>query len=156
MADDHEEFRRLANDMFATFAHFEYALKENGFYDSSGAAKANWDAFANSVEIRNAFNDRNNVELQRAIKYIRAHPPLKQVIDRGQLTWKDDRPQGQALANEVLVYVRRVRNNLYHGGKTGLTSKHPERDCPLLRESLAALKACYTASAAIQLHYGPW
>lgn len=46
----------------------------------------------------------------------------------------------------MLLYVRRVRNNLFHGGKFNGRRFAPERSELLLRHSLTIHRACIDAS----------
>lgn len=64
------------------------------------------------------------------------------MIKNGLIAWDDSRPQTDSRADELLIYVRRVRNNLFHGGKFNGHWFEPERSEPLLRYSIAILDAC--------------
>lgn len=81
-----------------------------------------------------------------AIDYILGYPPKKQVIRDGALEWDDATPNASSSSDLILLYVRRVRNNLFHGGKFNGRWFDPERSEELLRHSLTILDACRTAS----------
>lgn len=72
-------------------------------------------------------------------------PPRKQVIEKGLLEWKAVSAHGQTLGEQLLVYVRRVRDNLFHGGKFNGHWFAPERSEVLMRYSLTVLHACMDA-----------
>lgn len=69
-------------------------------------------------------------------------PPKKQIIQNGQIAWGTSPVDTSSLADEVLLYARRVRNNLFHGGKFNGRWFEPERSEGLLRATLTILKAC--------------
>lgn len=131
---------QLAEKLFRVFARTEYALKASGFNNGDGLAEANWRKFALAVEelIKNPISQ----ELNEAIKFFFKAPPKKQVIICGVIQWEVSVPQTNSKADELLVYVRRVRNNLFHGGKFNGHWFDPERSEPLLRHSLTILHSC--------------
>ncbi|MYH31831.1 MAG: hypothetical protein F4137_24010 [Acidobacteria bacterium] len=158
----HEALDRLATDLFRMFARFEYALKAAGFYQRAtprdDAAKPDWTQFAQSV--RDVLNHPADTELQEAIEYILGHPPQKQIIRDETLGWREALPRTTPgdRADLVLVLVRRVRNNLFHGGKFSTQWFDPIRSEMLLRHSLTILRGCLEASPAVNsaYHNGEW
>jgi hypothetical protein len=145
------ELDRLAVEMFQTFARFEYALKASGFNAGNGDAKADWTAFARSIP--GVFDDPRDSAVKMAVGYILAHPPKKQVVEQGVLEWKDAGAGTSLRSDEVLIYVRRVRNNLFHGGKFNGRWFEPQRSAELLQHSLVILKACLEASPQVRSAY---
>jgi hypothetical protein len=139
-----QQLDRLATEMFRTFARFEYALKAAGFHNGDGAAEANWRSFAESVPA--VFTNPRDPALNEAVRYILSHPPKKQVITSGTLTWSEAAPNTDLESDLVLIYLRRVRNNLFHGGKFNGRWFEPQRSALLLRYSLTILQACLDAS----------
>lgn len=133
----------LGFKMFQTFARMEYALKAAGYHQGDGDAKANWDRLGQECD--DALNSSAKPEVQQAIQYILNNPPRKQIIENGQLVWKDVRAGGQTIGEQLLVYVRRVRNNLFHGGKFNGNWFAPQRSEELLQHSLVILFACMEA-----------
>jgi len=125
-------------DFFWTFSRFEYALKQSGYCCArDGAAQADWESFQNDLA------KLDPAELDRVLacgQYIAKTPPKKQVLQGTGLAWADSTPTEPAIKT-LLIYVRRVRNNLFHGGKM---SEGSERDSTLIRESLAVLRAVLT------------
>jgi len=134
----------LSIEMFRTFARFEYALKAAGFHCGDGRAEPNWRSFAESVP--RLFDEPDDPDLRAAVRYILDHPPKKQIVANAVLTWANSAPETDLLSDEVLIYVRRVRNNLFHGGKFNGHWFEPERSELLLRHSLVILQACIAAS----------
>ncbi|RWJ32112.1 MAG: hypothetical protein E5X40_05115 [Mesorhizobium sp.] len=92
------------------------------------------------------FNSPGEPDLKAAVDFILDHPPKKQIIANGVLTWSNSAPDTDLLSDRVLIYVRRVRNNLFHGGKFNGHWFEPERSELLLRHSLVILRACIDAS----------
>ena len=146
-----DKLGRLATDLFRTFARIEYALKATGFHMGDGDAEANWRDFALSVAA--LFDDPQDEAFKEAIAYILAHPPNKQIVEDGVLRWDPAVPQTDLQSDRVLIYVRRVRNNLFHGGKFNGRWFEPQRSAELLLHSLTILNACLTASEPVNEAY---
>jgi hypothetical protein len=104
-------------------------------------------AFAQSVS--DLFDDPAGEAFAEAVGYILMYPPRKQVIWDGRLVWSDAAPNTNIRSDLVLQYVRRVRNNLFHGGKFNGRWFDPERSAQLLRHCLTILHACLEASPAV-------
>jgi hypothetical protein len=131
---DHE----LMFTFFAAFSRFEYALKAAGLRrEKNGAAEPDWDRFAK--EIVEAFGERVAVDdfLKSAVEALVSNPPRKQ---RDNLSWAIVEHQGDAFgAANVLLIVRRVRNNLFHGGKAMRQGADGARDDQLVKNALVVL-----------------
>lgn len=130
--------KELVWDFFVTFSRFEYALKASGKYRRRGkdaAAEADWEKFAKDL------GRLEKAELNPVLKrgaYLIENPPRKQVINSaGSLDWAEAEPNGAEI-RKLLIYIRRVRNNLFHGGKAHRGS---ERDRDLIDASRSVLKA---------------
>jgi hypothetical protein len=97
---------------FMTFARFEYALKASGHVRAgeNGAAKANWHA----VEAALGTDDRTAVVAKAGV--LLKDPPRRQVLTDGCFDWQTAGSAGGEPQNLVTA-VKRVRNNLFHGGK---------------------------------------
>ena len=134
----------LAYDFLGTFARCEYALKTSGFARAKrNSVEAGWDDFAK--EIGEYFDRIKDNEFKSAVAYLIAEPPRKQVLLEGRLSWKDSPPDGKSSsAQQAILMVRRVRNNLFHGAKIWSPERHLEgdRDERLVRCSLTVLKHC--------------
>ena len=147
------ELDTLAFQFFKTFARFEYALKTAGFHAGKGLkAEPNWDAFAKSIN--SFFDQEHQGDLGRAVHYIIDQPPRIQMVNTtGEFEWADE-PETGPTARKLLLYIRRVRNNLFHGGKfDGHHWFAPDRSDLLMRHSLTVLQACLNASSAVKETY---
>lgn len=139
------ELDRLAIDLFVKFARVEYSLKAAGFHMGDGDAKPDWDALA--AEISGKLESYPT--LTDAVTYISKHPPKKQVIVKNVLSW-DEQQTAPSNTQELLMYVRRVRNNLFHGGKFNGKWLNPERNKDLLSHTLCILVGCLEASPRLK------
>jgi hypothetical protein len=129
----------LVLEFLFTFSRFEYALKRAGYRGQDGeAAKAEWDRFENDLTALSG--DELAPVLARG-EYILTTPPKKQVAHGGGLGWEDSAPTASRIKT-VLIYVCRVRNNLFHGGKFPEGPVHDvARDRDLLRAGISVLRA---------------
>lgn len=119
--------RDIVNHFLSLFSRFEYALKENGFSrGGEDGVSAHWGDFANALE---NLRDAPPEALRRAIEYFDAQPPQLQILRNGVLDWRDTQLVNKN-NDELLILVRRVRNNLFHGGKMPFD---PMRDSKLLK-----------------------
>jgi hypothetical protein len=149
VALDHD----LLLEFFLTFARFEFALKAAGFVagDLKGA-RPDWVAFGQSLDLDTARLDTN---CTAAVEYFSVHPPWRQVVTANGLAW--DSTVGFAAVErmeQVLELVRRVRNNLFHGGKfSDEVHSGPGRNELLLRHSLAILHRCLELSSSVAAAY---
>lgn len=112
------ELSLSAQKFIATFVRFEFALKENGYCTGSGAARVEWSCVANGLGSR--FYE--NVVASQMARTILLNPPKKQIAQYQMLDWQTQSPPNNV--SELLEAVRRVRNNQFHGGKSG----HPDDD----------------------------
>lgn len=143
------ELDQLSIEMFKTFARFEYALKAAGFHKGDGKADPDWQAFALSID--SALVNPQTPELKAAIDYITQQPPMKQVIKDGLLEWDSSIPtNAKSQGDLILLYVRRVRNNLFHGGKFNGHWFAPQRSKELLQNSLTILQVCLNESPQVK------
>ncbi len=137
--------KELIADFFFAFSRFEFALKQAGYLESiqAGAdARPDWTCF--SKRINAVCNFDESPELRKAVDYLLsdAKAPKKQVVQAdGSLDWKTT-PTGRKDIEWVLILVRRVRNNLFHGGKYTGSLSELARDTTLLKNSLIILDAC--------------
>ncbi|MEK6531133.1 MAG: hypothetical protein AABZ23_01415 [Deltaproteobacteria bacterium] len=117
-------------------------------------AKPDWAKFAQSLQ--NVFSIDKNQTIEDACEYIFENPPMKQVIiptgdDNHEIAWENAKVSYESTSvkfyqNSVEFYlnmVRRVRNNLFHGGKHNIgLHEDTQRTEKLLRSSLVILKEC--------------
>ncbi len=126
---------RKANKLFRIYARFEFALKENGFIRAGYKDEVIvcWDLFANKCLGKDFFVQIQNNQIAPKLLNI---PPSKQILIEGKLEW-DKNPQPPTDIQSLLVAVRRVRNNLLHGGKSGDIDN--QRNNELVQESIGIL-----------------
>jgi hypothetical protein len=147
--------RRLAWEFFVFFSRFEYALKRTPRYLAGGSsgAQPNWDRFGSDHD--SSFRAAANESSTAAIEYFRRQPPRKQVKDASRLAWSE--PQSFAGGPELvwlLLAVRTVRNNLFHGGKFPLVRiTDPSRDAQLLQCAIAILSLCLRLDDEVRRHF---
>ncbi len=132
-----EEHRREACKFFILFARFECALKASGFLKRpDGRADPNWDCFARVIS--DSFDRCQNQEVSEARAYMKSQPPRKQIAKSGRLDWSVECPDTSLDVVQLLKYVRRVRTNLFHGGKFQGANPDRQRDSELIQHSNSA------------------
>jgi len=144
------ELDQLAFTFFKLFSRFEYALKASGYYKNEKEANPDWDKFAKDID--HIFDGKYDANLGNAVDFLLRDPPKKQSIINGKVEFKASRVSGTT-ADMLLIYVRRVRNNLFHGGKFNGEWFDPERSEPLLRHSIVVLQACLERSKKVKEFY---
>jgi hypothetical protein len=100
---------------FYVFARFEYALKTAGYLKSKADAEPNWDGFAGHLD-SSLFKE---IYSKPEAEILFCEPPKKQAVqgaDPREMYWKEEKAPTNA--QELFVAVRRIRNNLFHGGKS--------------------------------------
>jgi len=142
--------RDLVYEFFFVFSRFEHALSVTNYLtEARGGVSADWDKFAR--DINEVFLAALSPEVRKAVTYYEESPPLKQVVDFDSLTWKNVVPKTDYQLERLLLLVRRVRNNLFHGEKIGvLLEGNSQRDEDLLRYGLTILYACLQTSKDIR------
>jgi hypothetical protein len=138
--------RDLIYEFFFVFSRFEHALAMAHYLnENKGGVSADWNKFAR--ETNDVFLATLSPEVKEAIRYYERKPPRKQVVDFDSLTWKDVVPKTNYELEKLLLLIRRVRNNLFHGEKIGvLLEGDSERDSQLLKHGLTILYACLQSS----------
>lgn len=126
-----------ALSLFVSFSRFEYALKRAHFARREQEGGTRLGQIADELgppffgEVRNSGIARDPI----------AKTPKSQIVIDGELSWKDAEPVGDV--RTLFVAIRRVRNNLFHGGKfpqpIGPLAK-VSRDRKLLAQPLAVLQ----------------
>ena len=133
-----EHLEKLSFDFFKLFSRLEYSLKAASFNTGDGNANANWSKFAQSIDTQ--FLGNEDKELKKAYNYVLENPPKKQIIEKGLIKWLTIEPTHKCQTDLVLLYVRRVRNNLFHGGKFNGNWFAPQRSEELLSSSITILE----------------
>jgi hypothetical protein len=135
------QLHMLAADFFRGFSRMEYALKATSFMKPNRRnAEADWSAFAYSIH--DAISDNESEELNAAKNVLLNTPPKKQINNNGKIEWSVTEPNSQNETDLLLQYVRRVRNNLFHGGKFNDNWFAPERSGELIHASSVVLGIC--------------
>ncbi len=134
------EGQNIMNEFFITFSRFEFALKSANYVNTdNGKVMANWDTFTQSIS--NSFNVEKTQILKKSIEYLLENPAKIQIIDNGQLGWKNRVFEVNApLINKLSLTIRDIRNNLFHGGKfNGSYEQDVSRNFLLLKYSIIVL-----------------
>ncbi|TGN96143.1 hypothetical protein [Burkholderia sp. USMB20] len=146
----------LVTGFMGVFSRYEYALKNSGFANGGEEeVRPNWDAFAR--DIADEFDRLDKPRFREAVDYLVTSPPRKQVLIGQRLEWKESPPNGAArVSSQALLMVRRVRNNLCHGGKYWIPDDERRgRNEKLVKASLAVLLACLPLNADVRDTFGP-
>ena len=128
---------------FIFFAKFEFSLKVSGFaIGDIQRVSPDWDNYAQSI--KDSFDKTVNKGLAEAVDYFLLNPPWRQVLIDGGVAWDSIAPDSSLSEIErVLLLIRRVRNNLFHGGKfNNEVFESKERTERLLNSSLIVLETC--------------
>lgn len=146
--------RELLLEFFLTFSRAEFALKNSDFVTGGeDSVSPNWDGFATTL--RDRFKSNRTKILEAAVEYILLNPPMKQVLRDGNLMWEENLPNGGKSETEVLfILVRRIRNNLFHGGKHNLkVFEDSERTTRLLRSALLIVEEGVSILPNVRIAY---
>jgi hypothetical protein len=130
--------KKLTLAFFGAFSRFEYALKRAKYVKGQGAhVLPDWIRFGKDLS---GLGAATLAPVLEACPYLQANPPKRQVLRDGELDW-DDLLGNKSQIENVLLYVRTVRNNLFHGGKFPRTGsvEEPLRNKKLITECLAVL-----------------
>jgi hypothetical protein len=144
----------LAYEFMGMFARCEYALKCSDFArGGTHSVEADWDTFSRTIDWH--FRRIKDDELKAATNLLLKEPPRKQVLRDGRVTWKDSPPDSNLpKAEQVLLMVRRIRNNLFHGAKVWSPEYgNRERDVSLVSAALVVLKHCILLNTNVHLAY---
>lgn len=127
---------------FVLFARFEYAMKAAGVRQvrKSGAVEADWSKLADDVGCD--LLTSSDTAIIKSCDYLLRKPPKRQDLKNETLVWSDVPANQGSDKKDLFVYIRRVRNNLFHGGKfKGRYLADPERSSQLIRASTIVLNA---------------
>lgn len=141
-------------EFMVTFSRMEYALKSTGYaLGNERKVEPDWDRFAN--EIHEQFEQLDSEELVEAKILLLYSPPRKQVFQHGQVIFQDQAlDQNQRTTQQIIRFVRTVRNNLFHGGKYLQTGEiETGRNEALTRASLKVIKACIELKEEVKQSY---
>lgn len=144
----------LAIEFIATFSRMEHALKSTGYaLGNQGKVEAAWDIFANEIDLR--FSQLEDEELIAAKTLLLTRPPRKQVFQNKQVVFQEQAVDlHQTPTQQLLRFVRSVRNNLFHGGKYLPTGEvEAGRNEALVSASLKVIKSCIELNEAVKQSY---
>lgn len=142
----------LAYQFLRIFARLEFALKGVSAYcqgDEGAKASANWTAFGAQVGPVLAVELAAHPEWRVVLL---DHPPQKEVVRHGVAIFEARALGGGMPEAQLLEAVRRVRNNLFHGGKEK-PERWPGHDTALITVSLEVLQAAADAEPAVQRRF---
>ena len=147
--------RDEAAQFLVVFARCEFALKAvKRFRKTTPKLAADWNTFATTVAPKFSFAD--DAKLEEAVKYLLDRPPKKEVVVEGNLAWTHADPGGTDV-HRLSVYVRRVRNNLFHGAKwVARESDEPGRDQILVNAALTVLSALIQLDGEVHYAFNDW
>ena len=149
------ELQPLVLKFFLVFSRFEFALKAAGYHKKIRARRnsgmpdgvgPDWESFAAAIESQFPF--AGDLEVETAIDYFKTHPPMQQILNGSRIVWASEQESGKRdSADWALAMVKRVRNNLFHGGKYPFAFvEEPSRNGELLNHSLVILQHCLSLS----------
>jgi len=122
-----------------SFIGFEVKLKRLNYYKKSVKRKnveVDWDSF--EKDYREVILIIANSD-DKHIKYLLTNPPKKMCVKDNSITF--DRTVTDNAANELMISLRAIRNNLFHGGKfDGEELSGSERNMTLLKSAIFVLK----------------
>lgn len=147
--------KELATGFSIFFSRFEYALKRTTKYavGDENDIHAKWNEFAKDHD--SDFNPERTAKLKSAVGYLQAKPPKKQILKKnGTLGWKDVHRQNTSTLEQIICSIRRVRNNLFHGGKfPDGPIEEPGRDTELLQHCIIILNECLQLDVVVLRHF---
>ena len=136
--------KELLLKFFICFSRFEFALKTSGFaLGNLRHVKPDWDGYTKSI--KDIFDKNKSQILFEAVDYFRLIPPWKQILmPDGTIGWDSSAPNDdKSEIEKIIILIRRVRNNLFHGGKfSNEVFENKERTELLLERSLIILEEC--------------
>jgi len=143
-------------NFFFIFSRFEYGLKRAGYLKNTKLAEPDWKKFSEDNTVKKKFDilKEKSQELKKAIEYLRSKPPKKQIQDNHKLGW-DKTPLSKEDFEGCIDAVKRVRNNLFHGGKfpDPGSVKDPSRNPDLIKHSITVLKYFLDSSPKVKEQY---
>jgi len=131
-----QDFRNLIFDFFYWFSRFEYALKERRYLIShvvGQKVEPSWREFWEAHE--------GNYIPSSSARTLLDAKPKRQIVGETEHEFQDQPiPHGASDLQRLATYVRTVRNNLFHGGKHGMTYwDNPDRVRLLLTATIIVL-----------------
>ena len=130
--------RDIVAEFLGLFARCEYAMKESSYKqdDGKGRAIAAWDRLASDAP--SWLDAASDPAVAKAIEFLTLEPPKVQLFHAG---FQSKPLAGNTELGRAIQAARRVRNNLFHGGK------HPPEPSPGRNEAL--VRAAIIVIAAV-------
>lgn len=136
----------LVMRFFSMFSRYEYAIKAAGHVHVRGgdAAEPDWQYV---IDVLGKLDNESFERLRERADILVTDPPRKQVYRNGALEFVSTESAGSAAA-DLTVWLRRVRNNLFHGGKyTREFAVLDDRSRKLIHCSISVLDGLLSVSA---------
>lgn len=135
--DIQSDLSALAFDFFYWFSRFEFSLKENRYLKSHKPG-SNADPGWGEYVIRWQSDYGPSAEANELLQLL---PQRQIVMAEGALDWKPlDLSRCGSSLEAVVLCLKTIRNNLFHGGKHGCKGwDDPERNHALLTSGKAVL-----------------
>lgn len=142
----------LVCQFFGTFARFEYAMKATDYCgkDRYGNAQPDWNELTQQLadKLMPTLNDSE----RELIGYLLANPPQVQKCVEKQAVFKEEALRGDSDGAKAIEGAKRVRNNLFHGGKHTQHSE-PGRDARLIEAAMTVLGACLSIHPGLNTEF---
>jgi hypothetical protein len=124
-----------SDELFRIYSRFEFALKMARYCKLNGkAVEVEWDRFANNRMIGQDFF--NHIRKANICPTLTLDPPKLETITNGLWGFAGQAKKPRC-SQDLFGLIRRVRNNLFHGGK--YFGDNTERDALLVSEAISVL-----------------
>lgn len=150
--------KNLVYEFLVVFSRLEYAAKMSKFVEPllEGEQERKltilWDDVSDQIEGNWTIALKEDDELKKAVDYYDTHPPEKQILTINGIEFKSTEIQNVAHSSKMLLAVRRVRNNLFHGGKAS-KSENVERSSALLRNGITIILVAVQCNVDLSMHF---
>ena len=134
---------KVATEFFVMFARLEYALKAQEHIVKTAQKQdltIDWRKLSQLIDGRFQKKVATDEELKRAVEYFCDCPPQKQIWNGHNKDFELPAPQNVPQTERVLLCLRTLRNNLFHGGKD-FKREDADRDQTLIAHGLAVITA---------------
>lgn len=146
---------KLIQRFFFTFSRFECALKQSIEFAKTaqhGGVEADWEKFIKNV--KPVFDKNRSLALQEAVDFLLKNPPKKQVIHDNKIVFVDINTKGKSEIDCLKLYIKTIRNNLFHGGKF-YGRMHPEdsRNYKLLLNGIIVMDELISLNKSVNKNF---
>ena len=127
----------------SSFCVLAYGVCSEGeWIRGPGKPKVAWSRLQSEFTQKWSVPDSLPHDVKAAVSYLCDRFPAKQVLDDGKfaLVLSPAKEKEMGLGHEVVEYVRRVRNNLFHGGKFNQHWFAEQRSIELINHSLTVVE----------------